>query len=187
MKLERLSPNKIKYSITFEELQKRGFLAEELESFIWYDLFDEMVEVAREEYQLEASDTISVEIYSLNSKEIVLILTMDEVYDDYEEKWESHSEATEVLGKDFLYSFDTIDDLIELAFCMDNLNVHLNSKLYQFEEKYYAVIQSESEYIHSIFEEFGTPAHTFIHMVEEYGSCLIEEKAMDTLLVYFKK
>lgn len=79
MKLERISQNKIKYSITFEELLDKGLHEEEFESFIWYELFDEMVEIAKQKYQCDIPDTISIEIFSLNSSEIVLILTMDEL------------------------------------------------------------------------------------------------------------
>ena len=80
MKLERISANKIKYSITFEELTNKGFLQDEIlkESFLWDVLFDEMLDEAGRIFELNHFGAVSVEIFSLTSKELVLILTIEE-------------------------------------------------------------------------------------------------------------
>lgn len=181
MKLERLSQNKLKYSITFEELVKKGFLEEGLESFIWHDLFDEMVEVAKEEYHFDVTDSISIEIFSLNPKEIVLILTIDELSELTEEGIE-HNEV----NRKNIYSFESIDDVILLSLCVQNLQLKTASKLIQFENQYYLIFHSDNlnSFIY-LCEEYGTRTNMSAEFLEEYGVPIIDHHALDVISTYF--
>ena len=183
MKLERLSRNKIKYSITFEELSDKGFLTDEFESFIWYDLFDEMVEIAKKEYQCEITDTISIEIFSLSSMEIVLILTMDEKSMN-EEQSTNHLIPTFI--PDSVFCFESIEDVIQLAQCFENLQIRMNSKLMVFEDQYYLKIPN-TKAVNVLCEEYGIESTMSIEMVEEYGMVIIENNALPVLLSYFNQ
>jgi len=183
MKLERLSQNKLKYSITFEELVKKGFLEEGLESFIWHDLFDEMVEVAKEEYHFEMTDSISIEIFSLNPKEIVLILTMDEITDVVEE--DTANNHTNQYG---IYCFESIEDVILLSLCVENLKLNIDSKLLQFENQYYLIIHSNDlQSLTFLCEEYGTQTNISAEFLEEYGLPIISQYALDVIASYFSK
>ncbi|KQL53681.1 hypothetical protein AN964_09325 [Heyndrickxia shackletonii] len=183
MKLERLSQNKLKYSITFEELVKKGFLEEGLESFIWHDLFDEMVEVAKEEYHFEVTDSISIEIYSLNPKEIVLILTIDEISELIEEGIENNG-----INRKNIYCFQSIEDVILLSLCVHNLQLNIASKLIQFENQYYIIIQSDNlNTFPFLCEEYGTQTNTSAEFLEEYGVPIIEHNALDVISTYFSR
>ncbi|MGV3466935.1 MAG: adaptor protein MecA [Heyndrickxia sp.] len=184
MKLERLSQNKLKYSITFEELVKKGFLEDGLESFIWHDLFDEMVEVAKEEYHFEVTDSISIEIYSLNPKEIVLILTMDEISDIVEEETTINE-----INRYSIYCFESIEDVILLSLSVQNLKLlKIDSKLLQFENEYYLIIHSnELKSITLLCEEYGKLTNTSAELLEEYGIPIITQHALDVISTYFSK
>lgn len=87
MKLERISSNKIKYSITFEELSERGIMENDLDSPIWNHLFEEMLELADQAYHVGESDMLTIEIYSFNVQELVFILTVGEVDDADPGEW----------------------------------------------------------------------------------------------------
>jgi adapter protein MecA 1/2 len=183
MKLERLSQNKIKYSITFEELVSKGFLEDGFESFIWHDLFDEMVEVAKEEYQFETTDTISIEIFSLNSKEIILILTIDDISD----LMEGVTKQNEIIGKN-IYFFESIEDVILLSLCFKNLKMDVSSKLIQFENHYYLIVKTEnSESFHLLCEEYGSHTKLSPEFLEVYGVLIFKEKALEMITSYFSK
>ncbi|MGE6258864.1 adaptor protein MecA [Heyndrickxia sporothermodurans] len=181
MKLERLAGNKIKYSITFEELSAKGFLQEEFESFIWYDLFDEMVEIAKKEYHCDIPDTISIEIFSLNSKEIVLILTMGEV----KQEGNHVNQFIDSKIKKTIFIFESIEDIILLAFCLNNLQINANCKLVVFEDNYYLITANEHPLI-ILFKEYGKEANLSISLIEEYGHIIIENNALEQLITYFK-
>ncbi|MGE8204357.1 adaptor protein MecA [Heyndrickxia sp. NPDC080065] len=183
MKLERLARNKIKYSISFEELSAKGFLEGEIESFIWYDLFDEMVEIAQEEYHCEIPDTISIEIFSLNSKEIVLILTMDEISQQEEiiQNQLIHSHI-----KESIYCFESIENVIALANRLNNLSISTNSKLIVFEDQYFLVLPTKQP-INVLCEEFGDVSSLSVYMLEEYGNIIIEQNALGILTGYFNR
>ncbi|MBS4173303.1 adaptor protein MecA [Bacillus sp. FJAT-49736] len=185
MKLERLSQNKIKYSISFEELVKKGFLEEGLESFIWHDLFDEMVEIAKEEYHFEISDSISIEIFSLNPKEIVLILTIDEISEEVTK--DDNFGYNKINGK-IIYCFESIEDVILLSLSVHNLQVMVDSKLLQFENQYYLIVDSENpKSIPVLYEEYGTVPNLSLEFLEEYGTPIIEKNALEVITDYFSK
>lgn len=181
MKLERISQNKIKYSITFEELLDKGLHEEEFESFIWYELFDEMVEIAKQKYHCDIPDTISIEIFSLNSSEIVLILTMDEL------SVQEENPSPPVLSTKSSYStfiFESIEDVITLAICLENLQIQTKSKLILFEDQYYLILPSQQP-VSSICEEYGKKTNLSVHMLEEYGTIIIDNNALKILTNYF--
>ncbi|MFB7301514.1 adaptor protein MecA [Heyndrickxia sporothermodurans] len=183
MKLERISQNKIKYSITFEELLDKGLHEEEFESFIWYELFDEMVEIAKQKYQCDIPDTISIEIFSLNSSEIVLILTMDEL------SLQEENQLKPFLSTKSCYSifiFESIEDVITLAFYLENLQLQANSKLILFEDQYFLILPFQQP-VSIICEEFGEKTNLSVYMLEEYGTTIIDHDALQILANYFKR
>lgn len=180
MKLERLAGNKIKYYITFEELSNKGFLEEEFESYIWYDLFDEMVEIAKEKYKCDIPDTISIEIFSLNSKEIVLILTMEEMT-----QLEEDTVQLKNLENEVIYCFESIEEIIRLSYCLMNLQIKTASKLYLFEDLYYLSLPNKRN-ITALCEEYGLTSSISQYILEDYGNIIINKNALEQLTTYFK-
>lgn len=188
MKLERISANKIKYSISFEELSGKGFLQDEMlkESFIWDDLFDEMLDEASKIYELETDGSVSIEIFSLTAKELVLILTLDE-HELNGVKEEETVINTE--NKIIVFQFDELEDSILLSKALHNLNLTLvPSSLYYFKDQYYLLL-SNHESIHdglvSVCKEYGRIATITHAFLKEYGKLVVDEIAFDTLARYF--
>ncbi|WP_158598296.1 adaptor protein MecA [Falsibacillus albus] len=197
MKLERLSTNKIKFSITFDELSDKGFLQDELwkESLIWHELFDEMLEEAKNVYDLEMAGAVSVEIYSLTSKEIVLILTLDALDEDYYEEWseeddEYEDEEDAEIDEDsaVTYIFKSIDAVVLLAQRLSS-SPAFNSSLYCVENDYYLIFEkindSSLDRIEALSEEYGSLANRTMHYVMEYGKLLIQNQAIQILNTHF--
>ena len=67
MRLERLTHNKIKIFLTFDDLMDRGLTKDDLwkDTFKVQQLFRDMIEEASEELGFEVNGSIAVEVYSL--------------------------------------------------------------------------------------------------------------------------
>lgn len=192
VKLERIAPNQIKYIISFEELTYKGFSEEELleESFVWDTLFDEMLDEASRMFQLESTGAVSIEIYSLTAKELVLILTIDE--DEVDELFSS-DEMTLKVNLDPIYltvAFADIEDCITLVNELENLQFNeLISTLYILEEVYYLLIEKSTEPNESLLaitEEFGEISTITSAFLDDYGKMIIENNAINILNHYFR-
>ncbi|MBS4217285.1 adaptor protein MecA [Bacillus sp. FJAT-49711] len=190
MRLERISPNQIKYSITFEELTRKGFLQEEMvkDTFIWDSLFDEMLDEASRMYELDTYGAVSIDIYSLTSKELVLILTLDEE-DIKETSTESKKKHNWINDKFIVVTFDDIENCILLAKSLSHHNIETGqSSLYYLKTNYYLTITKEGirhETLYAICEEFGDLAQISIELIEDYGRAIIKNNAIQTLHHYF--
>lgn len=71
MQLERLNDNKIKILLTLDDLFERGLSKEDIwkDSLKWHQLFQDMLEEASEEFDLDIYGTISIEIFQCKYKE----------------------------------------------------------------------------------------------------------------------
>ena len=79
MKLEKISDNKIKFSIGVEELEQKGLFEQDQwkDSYIWHDLFEEMLDEVQGKFGIETQVEITVEIESFDEQEICMILTLE--------------------------------------------------------------------------------------------------------------
>ncbi|MBW8349108.1 adaptor protein MecA [Bacillus sp. IITD106] len=190
MRLERISSNQIKYSISFEELTCKGFLQEEMmkDTFIWDSLFDEMLDEASRIYELDTYGAVSIDIYSLTSKELVLILTIDE--DDMKDTPAEGKKKYHPLNDHIIIiAFDDIEHCILLAKSLSQHNLgELQSSLYFFKSNYYlAIIKTcvKSEKLYGICEEYGNLVNTSIEYLEDYGKKIMNHNAIQTMDHYF--
>ncbi|MEK3886010.1 adaptor protein MecA [Bacillus sp. FSL K6-3431] len=190
MKLERISPNQIRYSITFDELTVKGFIQEDMmkDSFIWDELFDEMLIEASKIFELEECEAVAIEIFSLTSKELVLILTIDE-----EELADPKiiKKIDEVIfeKEEIGFMFDDIEDCISLAKAAIQLQPeHLESWLYAMNSFYYLIIKVDTIShvgMESLCQEFGASTSITPAVLSEYGKLIIEKSAILTINKYF--
>lgn len=190
MKLERISSNKIKYSITFEELTKKGFLQDELlkDTFVWDVLFDEMLDEASRVYELNDFGAVSVEIFSLTSRELVLILTLEE-----EEPWQDSPVKDEglVAGNSLglLYRFEEFDHIILLVKRVTALNIGCeSSSLFALDGSYYLKIDGTSEVsgiMGSLCSDYGELSGVTEAYLEDYGNKIIDKVAFSLIHRHF--
>ncbi|THE15058.1 genetic competence negative regulator [Bacillus timonensis] len=195
MRLERLTYNKIKIFLTFDDLVDRGLTKDDLlsDSLKVHQLFRDMIEEASVELGFEADGPIAVEVYSLQAQGMVIIVT-NSVGDLEDEEFmdEDYIEMQVTLdeSKDIFYEFHTFEDVIQLSTRLNSLSID-GGRLYSYENYFYLLLEDhvslQTENIIAILAEFGNPATLTKYRVHEYGKILFNENAMKDIYNYFIK
>ncbi|MEH7380819.1 genetic competence negative regulator [Bacillus sp. JJ1533] len=195
MRLERLTYNKIKIFLTFDDLVDRGLTKDDLlsDSLKVHQLFRDMIEEASAELGFEADGPIAVEVYSLQAQGMVIIVT-NSVGDLEDEEFidEDYIEMQVTLdeSKDIFYEFHTFEDVIQLSTRLNCLSID-GGRLYSYKDYFYLLFEDHSafhtENVIAILAEFGNPATITKYRVHEYGKILFKEKAMKEIYNYFIK
>ncbi len=148
MKLERISENKIKFSITVEELEQKGLFEQEewKNSYMWHDLFEDMLEEVQWKFGIETQMEITVEIESFDEREVCMILTL-EADEDYSD-WEDIHEEAPPEERHLLVYMEDIEDIISAVKRVSDVHwwqhSNGNTGLYFHEGRYYLFIDDLS-------------------------------------------
>ncbi|MDE3839430.1 adaptor protein [Bacillus methanolicus] len=193
MRLERLTYNKIKIFLTFDDLTDRGLTKEDIwkDSLKWQQLFHDMLDEASNEFGFEIHGSVAVEVFSLHAQGMVMIVTMEEQDEEEESLGEGFIEmqVTAVDGnEDVLFEFENIEDIIQLAIRLFSMNI-FGGNLYSMNGRYFLhmndISSADLNKTISILAEYGSPSIISIHRLLEYGKEIIKEKAVETLVHYF--
>jgi adapter protein MecA 1/2 len=194
MKLERLTKNKIKIFLTFDDLIDRGLTKEDVHgnSLKVHKLFQEMIEEACEELSFKMSGSIAIEIFSLQAQGLIIIVTKDEedimVDDAGDEFLDLHVKVGE--NPDILYRFSDLEDVIQLCYSLKSIGIE-HSSLYRYEGNYYLLIGHVQEKKYdaaiSLAAEYGSVSTLTLFRVHEYGKLVITDEAVGVLTNYFHK
>jgi adapter protein MecA 1/2 len=196
MRVERLTYNKIKIFLTFDDLNERGISKEE----IWQDipkvhqLFRDMMTEADDEVGFKADGPIAVEVFSLPAQGMVVIVTkgineydLDDEYDeDYIEMQVTLDENDEIF-----YEFSSFEDVILLAKRLQTMNIS-GGRLFSYNNHFYLKFEEEEvkqldlDLFIAILAEFGSSSTITSYRVIEYGKELMKEEAVEQLVHYFK-
>jgi adapter protein MecA 1/2 len=197
MKLERLNQDKIRIFLTFDDLLERGINKED----IWHDipkvheLFNDMINQAYQELDFEISGPVAVEVYSLPAQGMVVIVTRgrgalrDQEEDDLEDYYEL--EVTLDESDDILFSFANFDDCIQVAHKITPF-VDGRGKLYKYHGRYYLLLEGitleekDGDLLIALLSEYGEPSTQSKFVLNEYGTVIIDDQAVDVLCRYFK-
>ncbi|WP_246942253.1 genetic competence negative regulator [Bacillus pinisoli] len=195
MRLERLTYNKIKVFLTFDDLLERGLTKEDL----WQDapkvqqLFRDMMDEASLELGFEADGPIAVEVFSLQAQGMVVIVTKEQNFaDDADDFLDEYIEMQVTLDEsyDIFYEFHSFEDVLALAKRMFNLDI-MGGSLFHYQNHYYLLFEDTEfgeqnvDNMIALLAEFGNPATVTTYRVSEYGKQLISEKALQQLNEYF--
>ncbi|RFU65565.1 genetic competence negative regulator [Peribacillus glennii] len=193
MKLERLTNNKIKIFLTFDDLIDRGLTKEDIHgnSLKVHKLFQEMIEEACEELSFKMSGSIAIEIFALQAQGLIIIVTKaeEDILDDEEEEF---LDLHVLVGEHphILYSFCDLEDVIQLCYSLKAIGI-VRSSLYRFEDNYYFLIEGvkESAYdtVISLAAEYGSVSTLTLFRLQEYGKAVVLNDAVDLLTRYFHK
>lgn len=193
MKLERLTNNKIKIFLTFDDLIDRGLTKEDIHSnsLKVHKLFQEMIEEACEELGFKMSGSIAIEIFALQAQGLIIIVTKDdeEVLDD---EGDQYLDLQVKVGEHphILYAFSDLEDVIQLCHSLKSIGIK-HSSLYCFNDNYYLLIDrvQESRYdtVISLTAEYGSVSTLTLFRVQEYGKLVISDEAVRILTNYFHK
>lgn len=198
MKIERLSQDKIRIFLTFDDLMERGIHKDDMWREIpkVHELFSEMMDQAYSELGFDASGPLAVEVFALPAQGMVVIVTrgnmktksdfLDEDEDEDVYEMEVTLEETDLIS----YAFHDLEHLISAA---KLLNKYLTEggRLYSYKGKYILQIdpvESEDQSYHSliaVLSEFGEATSVTTAVLEDYGKVVIAEDAIRVLCTHF--
>ncbi|PLS16377.1 adaptor protein [Bacillus sp. M6-12] len=193
MKLERLTTNKIKIFLTFDDLSDRGLTAEDIKgnSLKIHRFFHEMIEEACAEIGFEIAGTIGVEIFSLPAQGLIIIVSRDEE-DQFLNDEDDYLDLEVKVGEHpyILYSFPILEDVIQLSYCLKNINIIAGS-LYSYEDIYYLLLEEIPDAVFdaviSLAAEYGSVSTLTLPRLQEYGKQIIDQNAAGMITAYFSR
>jgi adapter protein MecA 1/2 len=194
MRLERITINKIKVSLSSDDLFDRGISNEDIwkDSNKWEQLFHEMLDEASDEFGVDFHGQVAVEVFSLQTQGMIMIITMEsEEIDEEDFHTDGFIEMQVTVGgyEDFLFEFNDFEDVIQLSKRLIAIDVS-DGILYTKDGKYYLFfdcsLSEMYEKIACILSEYGNPSLVSTHVLQEYGSVLMEDKAIEKINYFFK-
>lgn len=201
MKIERLSQDKIRIFLTFDDLTERGIKKEDMWREIpkVHELFSEMMDQAYNELGFDASGPLAVEVFTLPAQGMVVIVTRGkmEAEDDMDEQdleaMEDDIYEMEVtLEQSDLVSF-AFDDFEHLLSAAKRVNAVLveGGSLYRYREKWILQLEPVDMEEHTfqtliaLLSEFGEAVSISKAVLEEYGDVVISDDAVKVLCNHF--
>jgi len=202
MKIERLSTDKIRIFLTFDDLTERGIRKEDL----WrevpnvHELFSEIMEQAHSELGFDASGPLAVEFFALPAQGMVVIVTksrmnsgyantpLDEGEDEDVYELEVSLEESDLIS----YAFNDFEDLLSVAKII-NAKLVNGGILFNYKDKWILQLdpvdmeEKDSRYqaLIAVLSEFGEPTSVTRSVLDEYGKVVISDDAVKVLCAYF--
>ncbi|MHA6483861.1 genetic competence negative regulator [Paenibacillus sp. strain BS8-2] len=203
MKIERLSQDKIRIFLTFDDLLERGIQKDDMwrEPPKLHELFLEMMEQAYTELGFDASGPLAVEVLAMPAQGMVIIITRGKVNDSGEGAAEDEDELEEDIydmevtmeqSDVFMYSFKDFEDVIAAAGQLQASGLTDAGKLYAYKGKYILAIepsdieQARYNAVIALLAEFGDATSVTFAVLEEYGKVIMPEHAVREICNYFQ-
>jgi adapter protein MecA 1/2 len=198
MRMERLSQDKIRIFLTFDDLTERGIQKEDMWREIpkVHELFSEMMDQAYNELGFDASGPLAVEVFAMPAQGMVVIVTrgklerdLDSAIEDEEEVYEM--EVTLEQSEAIIYRFRDIEDAIGAA---KTLSGHLTNegRMYRYQNHWilcFDPVGLEAAGYHTliaVLAEYGEATSITPAVLEEYGKLIIASEAVKVLADNFK-
>ena len=197
MKIEKLNENKIKITLTIDDLAARNI---DLYSFMYnspesQDLFWDVMNEAEKEYGFNVDDSmIYVEASTTGGGNFTLIVTKTEEKPTVKLSPPKKSITKETVKlkrkkipaflKDGIYKFETFEDVCSFCKATDSRTV-INSSLYKLGDYFY--LKADLVPSTAILEYATIIKYPNIieGKVAEYGKVIIEKNAVETINNYF--
>jgi adapter protein MecA 1/2 len=198
VRVERLSQDKVRIFLTFDDLTERGIQKDDM----WRDvpkvheLFNEMMDQAYTEVGFEVTGPVAVEVFALPAQGMVVIVTKGKLTQEQEEALQDQDDDTFELevtleeSEFIVYRFKDFEDLLQAALAIKNF-IPEGGILYHYKDRYYLFLNpvdmEEQQYatLIALLSEYGEASTTTPFVLQEYGKTVIEYDAVDTLLRYF--
>ena len=192
MKIERLSQDKIRIFLTFDDLTERGIQKDDMWREIpkVHELFSEMMDQAYSELGFDPSGPLAVEVFALPAQGMVVIVTkgssatsIDDEEDDIYEL-EVTLEQSELIS----YAFSDFEHLVMAAKAIKRLVD--GGVLYHYHSQYVLVIDPEYlddqdlQLVVAILSEYGGLSVTDA-VLGEYGKMIIADRAVEVICRHF--
>ncbi|MDP5273772.1 genetic competence negative regulator [Chengkuizengella axinellae] len=198
MKMERLSTDKIRIYLTFEDLNERGIQKEDMWREIpkVRELFNDMMEQAYSELGFEASGPLAVEVITHPAQGMIVIVTKgsldhedDFSYSDEEVLYEM--EVTMEQSHMVSYTFLDFEHVITVSKLLKQFIPEEKGTLYSYEDQWILQIDSEDledDLFHkliALLSEYGEATSLTQSVLEEYGKTIIAEDAIKVIDSHF--
>jgi len=193
MKMERLSQDKIRIFLTFDDLSERGIQKEDMWREIpkVHELFKEMMDQAYNELGFDVTGPLAVEVFALPAQGMVVIVTkgrspsLDEDEEDDIYELEVTLEQSDLIS----YAFSEFEHLIQAANAVRRLTG--GGVLYHYRSQYVLVIdpefidESDMQLVVAILSEYGEATSVTDAVLGEYGKLIIADDAIDVICRHF--
>lgn len=208
MKIEKISENKIRITITLSDLKARNldlrslsYNSPQAQEFFW-----ELMRKAEIEYGFSAKNAqLFVEAVQGSSESLIITITRVEDDLDFESihkyiknryrksELKVKKKTKKVSCGILIYSFRDFEDLCSVAKLLGEIYLG-DSTLYKYNDLFYLVLtknsiaSTNSEYFEAIISEYGEKVINtgFIEgFLNEYGTLMIENNALEILKDYF--
>ncbi len=197
MRMERLSQDKIRIFLTFDDLTERGIQKEDMWREIpkVHELFSEMMDQAYNELGFDASGPLAVEVFAMPAQGMVVIVTRGKLDRDAESVVEDEEEVYELevtleQSEAIIYRFKDIEDAIGAAKTLAG-RLTEDGKMYRYQNQWVLVFDPaglESSSYHAliaVLAEYGEATSITPAVLEEYGKLIIESDAIKVLAEHF--
>ncbi|MFX3633514.1 MAG: genetic competence negative regulator [Candidatus Pristimantibacillus sp.] len=202
MKIERLSQDKIRIFLTFDDLLERGIQKEDMWREIpkVHELFSEMMDQAYSELGFDASGPLAVEVFALPAQGMVVIVTRgkmngqsdEQATDDEDTEDEIYEmEVTMEQSDIVMYSFRDFEDVINVCKGLQMAALTEDGRLYAYNGKYILALEpaliesSRHNAVIALLAEYGEATSVTYAVLEEYGKVIMPESAVKEICSHF--
>jgi len=193
MKMERLSQDKIRIFLTFDDLSERGIQKEDMWREIpkVHELFKEMMDQAYNELGFDVTGPLAVEVFALPAQGMVVIVTKGRSPSSDEDEEDDIYELEVTLEQSDLisYAFSEFEHLVQAANAVRRLTQ--GGVLYHYRSQYVLVIdpefieESDMQLVVAILSEYGEATSVTDAVLGEYGKLIIADDAIDVICRHF--
>jgi len=198
MKIERLSHDKIRIFLTFDDLTERGIQKYDMWREIpkVHELFNELMDQAYSELGFDTNGPLAVEVFAMPAQGMVVIVTKGKhsekhgSYADEDDEDVFEMEVTLEESDLISYTFNDFEHVIAAAKRIGPQYTDAGA-LYAYQNKWVLQLEYESEddrqfdNLISVLSEFGE-ANSFTDAVlQEYGKIVIAEDAIGVIRSQF--
>ncbi|MFC4599108.1 genetic competence negative regulator [Cohnella hongkongensis] len=197
MRMERLSQDKIRIFLTFDDLTERGIQKEDMWREIpkVHELFSEMMDQAYNELGFDASGPLAVEVFAMPAQGMVVIVTRGKMERDAESAVEDEEEVYELevtleQSEAIIYRFKDIEDAIGAAKTLFGRQTD-EGRMYRYQNQWVLVFDPaglENSSYHAliaVLAEYGEATTITPAILEEYGKLIIDSHAIRVLAEHF--
>lgn len=198
MKIERLSQDKIRIFLTFDDLMERGIQKDDMWREIpkVHDLFSDMMDQAYTELGFDASGPLAVEVFALPAQGMVVIVTRGKVHPEHQSDEDEDAddvyelEVTLEQSDLVIYAFRDFEHVLEASRMAGRMGL-AEGALFSYKDKWVLLIEPQEmdekrlAALVAVLSEYGDAASLTRAVLEEYGKTVIAEQAISVLCSHF--
>ena len=208
MKFEKLNENKIKITVSIQDLKEKDislhdFMSNSIET---QDLFFDLLEEADEKVGFKVNDCkVKVEAFAMTEEDFILTITKTSSNSKNlpRKKLKVRKKTNSVKSNEYIiYKFNTFDDFCNFSEFLiknnlkDSYKVAETAQLFLYKNFYYLVFHNINENykklstFYTLVTEFGSYVlnpNLFVYKLNESGSIFVKNNALKKSFTYFIK